>query len=94
MWHYSVELKNCLIYCFDLLELIALHNDIPSSSSWAIEKSGPNKQLSNQHFDSMPTPAQRAAVVKILCDLIHPDHICKEKLAIQIIPNDENHLSP
>ena len=59
----------CLIYCFDLLELIALHDDIPSSSSWKLGKSGQSnqaiKQSSNQHFDSMTTTAQRAAVVKI-----------------------------
>ena len=35
-------------YCFDLLELMALHDDILSSSSWAIGKSGQINQASNQ----------------------------------------------
>ena len=55
-------------YCFDLLELMALHDDILSSSSWAIGKKWANqssKQSIKQDFDSMMTAAQRAAVVKM-----------------------------
>ena len=66
---FSAELKNYLFHCFDLLELveiIALNDDIPSSSSWAIEKSEDSDQLSNQDFASMTTTTQWAAVVKML----------------------------
>ena len=41
-----------------------LHDNIPSSSSWAIGKSGQTYQAINQDFDSMTKVAQQAAVVK------------------------------
>ena len=51
VWNYLAQLKNCLFYCFDPLkplELIPLHDDIPSSSSCAIGKSGQIKQAIKQ----------------------------------------------
>ena len=69
VWHYSAELKNCPLYCFDLLKLITLHDDIPSSSSWDIGKSGQINQSIRQGFDSMATTAQQAAVMTNTC---HP----------------------
>ena len=56
---------------FDLLELINHHDDISNSSSWAIG-SGQSKQASNHDFDSMMTSAKRAAVVKIMTEIVLP----------------------
>ena len=49
---------------FDLLELIALYGDIPSSSNWATGKSGQIKQATKLDYDSMTTAVQQAVVVK------------------------------
>ena len=85
VWHYSAELKNCHFYCFDLLELIkliALDDDIPSSSSWAVGKSGQSKQAIKQTSKILtlwrPLPSGQRSWKKI-------NHVFYAKLSIKII---------
>ena len=59
MWHYSVKFKNCLLYYFDLLELIALHDNIPNNCSWAIGKSEQSKQAINILTLWWPLPSRQ-----------------------------------
>ena len=59
MWHQNLSVallsqaQELPLYCFDLLELIALKDDIPSSSSWAIGKSRQMDQFLEPETDIM-----------------------------------------